>query len=70
MTKKNLMERLNTIWSTPPPPWLKLNFDGVSRSGFAVGGGIIKDSMGNLVMAYAGNFDSVSRNMPEALSLF
>ncbi|XP_059064200.1 uncharacterized protein LOC131856426 [Cryptomeria japonica] len=64
------MERLNTRWSTPPPPWLKLNFDSAARSGFAAGGGIIRDNMGNLVLAYARNFDSVSSNMAEALALF
>ncbi|XP_059070113.1 uncharacterized protein LOC131859885 [Cryptomeria japonica] len=64
------MERLNTRWSTPPPPWLKLNFDAAARNGSAVGGGIIKDNLGNLVLANAGNFDSISSNMAEALSLF
>ncbi|XP_057814901.2 uncharacterized protein LOC131028603 [Cryptomeria japonica] len=64
------MERLNTRWSTPLPPWLKLNFDGVARNGSATGGGIIRDSLGNLVLPYAGNFDSVSSNMAKALALF
>ncbi|XP_057846725.2 uncharacterized protein LOC131056352 [Cryptomeria japonica] len=64
------MERLNTRWSTPPPSWLKLNFDGVAHSGVAKGGGIIRDSLGNLILAYARNFDSVSSNMVEALALF
>ncbi|XP_059070694.1 uncharacterized protein LOC131860314 [Cryptomeria japonica] len=62
------MERLNTRWSSPPP-WLKLNFDGVARSGSSAGGGIIRDSLGNLVLAYAGNFDFDSSNMAEALAL-
>lgn len=64
------MERLNTRWSSPSPPWLKLNLDGVARSGSATGGGIIRDNLGSLVLAYAGNFDSVSSNMAEALALF
>ncbi|XP_059065986.1 uncharacterized protein LOC131857430 [Cryptomeria japonica] len=64
------MERLNTKWPPTPPHWLKLNFDGVARSGFATGGGIIRDSLGNLVLAYVGNFDSVSSNMAKALALF
>lgn len=64
------IERLNTRWSIPPPSWLKLNFDGAARSGIAVGGGIIRDSLGNLILAFAGNFDSVSSNMVEALALF
>ncbi|XP_059068382.1 uncharacterized protein LOC131858914 [Cryptomeria japonica] len=63
------IERLNTKWSTPTPPWLKLNFDGAARNGFATGGGIIRDIMGNLVLAYAGNFDFVSSNMAKALAL-
>ncbi|XP_059077959.1 uncharacterized protein LOC131876549 [Cryptomeria japonica] len=64
------MERLNTRWSSPPPPSLKLNFDGVAHSGSAAGGRIIRDSLGNLVLAYAGNFDSILSNMVEALTLF
>ncbi|XP_057835840.2 uncharacterized protein LOC131046184 [Cryptomeria japonica] len=52
------------------PPWLKLNFDGVARSGSTGGGGIIRDNLGNLVLAYVGNFDSISSNMVEALALF
>ncbi|XP_057830634.2 uncharacterized protein LOC131041518 [Cryptomeria japonica] len=52
------------------PPWLKLNFDDATRSGIMEGGGIIRDNMGNLVLAYAANFDSISSNMAEALTLF
>ncbi|XP_059064751.1 uncharacterized protein LOC131856831 [Cryptomeria japonica] len=52
------------------PSWLKLNFDGTTRSGVAVGAGIIRDSLGNLILAYAGNCDSVSSNMAKALALF
>ncbi|XP_059064974.1 uncharacterized protein LOC131857009 [Cryptomeria japonica] len=62
------MERIDTKWSSPPPR-LKLNFDGVSRSGSVARGGIIKDSLGNLVLAYAENFDSILSNMAEALAL-
>ncbi|XP_057823985.2 uncharacterized protein LOC131036176 [Cryptomeria japonica] len=62
------MERLNTRWSSLPP-WLKLNFDGATRSGSATRGGIIRDSLGNLVLAYAGNFDSTLSNMAKALAL-
>ncbi|XP_059070816.1 uncharacterized protein LOC131860419 [Cryptomeria japonica] len=52
------------------PPWLKLNFDGATRSGSVAGGRINRDCLGNLVLAYAENFDSVSSNMAEALALF
>lgn len=64
------MERLNTRWLAPSPSWFKLNFDGTARSGVAVGGGIIRDNLGNLVLAYARNFGSASSNMVEALTLF
>ncbi|XP_059064941.1 uncharacterized protein LOC131856981 [Cryptomeria japonica] len=48
-----------------PAPWL---WTGV---GFKIGrSGIIRDSLGNLVLAYARNFDSISSNMAEALALF
>ncbi|XP_057820830.1 uncharacterized protein LOC131033605 [Cryptomeria japonica] len=64
------MERLNTRWSPSSPSWLKLNFDSVAHSGVATGGGIIRDSFGNPILAYAGNFGSASSNMAEALALF
>ncbi|XP_059067910.1 uncharacterized protein LOC131858631 [Cryptomeria japonica] len=64
------LEIFNTRWSSSPPSWFKLNFDGVARSGVAMGGGVIKDSLGNLVLAYARNFGSASSNMAEALALF
>lgn len=35
-----------------------------------MGGGIIRDSLGNLILSYAGNFDSISSNMADALVLF
>ncbi|XP_059069729.1 uncharacterized protein LOC131859736 [Cryptomeria japonica] len=64
------MERLNTRWSASFPSWVKLNFDDAARIGVAVGGGIIRDCLGNLILAYAGNFLSASSNMVEALALF
>ncbi|XP_059070905.1 uncharacterized protein LOC131861213 [Cryptomeria japonica] len=64
------MERLNTRWSTPSSSWLKLNFDGATRSGVAAAGGIIRDSLGNLILAYVGNLGSTSSNMVKALELF
>ncbi|XP_059075224.1 uncharacterized protein LOC131875192 [Cryptomeria japonica] len=64
------MERLNTRWSALPPLWLKLNFDGAAHSEVAAGGGIIRDSLGNLILAYVGNFGSTSSNMAKALELF
>ncbi|XP_059066396.1 uncharacterized protein LOC131857710 [Cryptomeria japonica] len=64
------MERLNTRWLAPSPSWFKLNFDGTAHSGVAVGGGIIRDNLGNLVLAYARNFGSALSNMAEALALF
>ncbi|XP_059074956.1 uncharacterized protein LOC131874987 [Cryptomeria japonica] len=64
------METLNTRWSAPSPSWFKLNFDGTAHSGVAVGGGIIRENLGNLVLAYVGNFGSTSSNMAKALALF
>ncbi|XP_059067964.1 uncharacterized protein LOC131858684 [Cryptomeria japonica] len=64
------LERLNTRWLAPPPSWFKLNFDGVAHSGVATRGGVIRDNLGNLVLAYANNFGSSSSNMAEALALF
>ncbi|XP_057820158.2 uncharacterized protein LOC131033029 [Cryptomeria japonica] len=64
------MERLNTRWSAPPPSWLKLNFDGTTRSGVVAGGEIIRDILGDLILAYAGNFGSALSNTVEALALF
>ncbi|XP_059065591.1 uncharacterized protein LOC131857313 [Cryptomeria japonica] len=43
---------------------------GKGLSGSTTGGIIIRDSLGNLVLAYVGNFDSVSSNMAKALALF
>ncbi|XP_059076845.1 uncharacterized protein LOC131876079 [Cryptomeria japonica] len=64
------LERFNTRWLAPPPSWFKLNFDGAARSGAVVGGGVIRDNLGNLVLAYVGNFGSALSNMTEALALF
>lgn len=64
------LERFNTRWLTPSPSWFKLNFDCIAHSGVVTEGGIIRDNLGNLVLAYAGNFGLASSNMDEALALF
>ncbi|XP_059078044.1 uncharacterized protein LOC131876621 [Cryptomeria japonica] len=51
-TKK---KRRMTRWSNPKLHWFKLNFDGSAQCNCQAGGGVIRDHLGNMVAAYAGN---------------
>jgi len=49
--------------------WVKLNFDGVVRKDGLVGGGMVRDNDGRMLLAYAGNLGKVSNNFVEAMML-
>ncbi|XP_059065557.1 uncharacterized protein LOC131857295 [Cryptomeria japonica] len=58
-----------TRWSTPRLHWFKLNFDGSAQRNCQVGGGIIRDHLGNMVVAYAGNLRDNTVTQAEGMAL-
>ncbi|XP_059076617.1 uncharacterized protein LOC131875912 [Cryptomeria japonica] len=58
-----------TKWLAPKPHWYKLNFDGSSQNVCQVGGGIIRDHLGNTVAAYASNLKNHTITQAEEMAL-
>lgn len=56
-------------WDAPLPGWYKLNIDGSARSDICTGGGIIRDSHGNMLMAFSNFYGPGSNNFTEFAAL-
>lgn len=56
-------------WETPNPGWYKLNIDGSARLGICTGGGIIRESNGNMVIAFSNFYGLGSNNYAEFAAL-
>ncbi|KAK6115235.1 hypothetical protein DH2020_007504 [Rehmannia glutinosa] len=59
------------IWRAPQPPQIKLNTDGSFDPGtlIAGGGGLIRDHLGRLMLAFHSSFQAVSSFHAELLAL-
>ncbi|XP_060203027.1 uncharacterized protein LOC132631469 [Lycium barbarum] len=58
-------------WNPPNNGWVKINSDGCSKGnpGLSGSGGVIRNHLGNLVMAYAMNLNIQTNNYAEAIAL-
>lgn len=56
-------------WDAPSPEWFKLNIDGSARSEICTGGGILRDSHSNMVMAFSSFYGSGYNNFAEFAAL-
>ncbi|OVA15314.1 Ribonuclease H domain [Macleaya cordata] len=56
-------------WSTPPPGYFILNTDGASVSRIAAGGGVIRDSQGEIVAAFHSSYGMGTNNLAESRAL-
>ncbi len=66
----NIMTRKGTRWKPLPANWVKLNFNGAVRKEESVGGGIVRDCKGRILLAYAGPLGKVSNNVVELMALY
>ncbi|KAH0709141.1 hypothetical protein KY284_010568 [Solanum tuberosum] len=56
-------------WIKPPLLFVKLNSDGRCRDGICGGGGVVRDSMGALIMAYSIPLGAGTSNWAEAKAM-
>jgi len=56
-------------WIKPPLLFVKLNSDGRCRDGICGGGGVVRDSMGALIMAYSIPLGDGTSNWAEAKAM-
>ncbi|XP_057825648.2 uncharacterized protein LOC131037506 [Cryptomeria japonica] len=69
--KDKSIGRKNVKWSSSPPSWKKLKFDGASRGnpGLSGFGAMVKDEEGSFVGAICGPSGIVSNNVAEITTL-
>ncbi|XP_059064149.1 uncharacterized protein LOC131856393 [Cryptomeria japonica] len=63
------IKRWMTRWSTPRLHWFKLDFDGSAQYNYQASGGFIRDHLGNMVAAYAGNLRDNIVTQAEGMTL-
>lgn len=56
-------------WDRSIPGWFKLNKDGSARGELTAGGGIIRDSDGELIVSFSSFYGIGTNNSPEFLAL-
>ncbi|XP_059284799.1 uncharacterized protein LOC132038092 [Lycium ferocissimum] len=68
---RNSFSIIQVKWNPPNNGWVKINSDGCSKGnpGLSGGGGVIRDHLGNLVMAYAMNLNIQTNNYAEAIAM-
>ncbi|XP_058106054.1 uncharacterized protein LOC131249355 [Magnolia sinica] len=71
--RKKLTNKSKSIvkWARPPPGWIKLNVDGSSRGNPCVsgGGGVTRDSQGQVIFAFYRNYGHASKTTVETQAI-
>ena len=65
-----MLKRQQTRWKPPTLTQLKLNFDGATKGGIGVVGGVLWDGNGDVLLVYVGKVGNGSNNLAEAMALF
>ena len=64
-----VLKRQKTRWKPPTLTQLKLNFDGATKGGMGVVGGVLRNGNGDVLIVYYGSAGGGSNNLAEVMAL-